>query len=525
MSEQQFNIHSAKAFLRQYARDLWAHRWLAVSVAWAVALLAIPAVMLVPNRYEASTRIYVDTQTVLKPLLADLTYQPDFEQQVKMLARVVVSRPNLEQLIATPAIGLAGLSDEARESYVNRLMQQIKVDPVGIGNLYTISYRDPDRERAQRIVEATLDLFVKSSFASKKRDSAEAGQFIEEEIKTYESKLVEAENRLKEFKLKNFGVSGASNQDFFARISVLSEELNKLMVELGAAEQAREAYRRELAGESPQLPADPAAAITTQPSELDSRLEAQKKQLDELLRRYTDAHPDVIASRRVIAQLEAQKRREAEERDAARKSGQPALNAATSPVYQKIRVALAETEAQVASLRSQVGAKKAALDQLRAVAGRVPQVEAEFAQLNRDYDVIRKNYEALVARRESAAIGKRLDETSRMAEFRIVEPPRVAQAPVFPARLHIGAALIFVALLAGVLAPLVRDTVWPTFKDAKALRAAIARPFLGSVSMSFPAGFPRIGRAEVYSLALVLAGLALLQGGWIVWLASRGATH
>jgi hypothetical protein len=71
-------------------------------------------------------------------------------------------------------------------------------------------------------VEATVDLFVQSSFTDKKRDSDEASQFIDEQIKTYESKLEIAEDQLKKFKIKNFGVSGVSNQDYFARISALS---------------------------------------------------------------------------------------------------------------------------------------------------------------------------------------------------------------------------------------------------------------------------------------------------------------
>lgn len=500
------------------------NRWLSVGVGWLVALMTMPAMTLVPNRYEASSRIFVDTQTVLKPLMAGLTYQPDMEQQVRMLAKMVVTRPNTEQLLARPEVGLLSLTSSERDSYVQRLMQQIKVEPAGSSNLYSIVYRDPDRARAQKIVEAVLDMFVQSNLTSKKRDSEEAGQFIEEQIKTYESKLVEAESRLKEFKVHNFGVSGVSNQDFFVRVSTLADEVSKLQLELSAAEQSREAYRRELSTESPQLPLELAGAGTPiVVSELDARLESQKKQLDELLRRYTDVHPDVVSARRVIAQLEAQKRREAEERAAAERSGSTKLSAATSPVYQKIRIALAEAEAQVASLRSQLSAKRSNLDQLRAVAGRVPQVEAELAQLNRDYDVIRKNYEALVARRESAAMGKRLDESSHLAEFRIVEPPRVSPTPVFPGRIHLAAGAALLALLAGLASPLAVDLLRPTFKDAKSLRAAIARPLLGSVSFADGAGPKRSARLEHVGLACSIGTLVMVQAAWLAWLAARSA--
>ena len=91
-------------------------------------------------------------------------------------------------------------------------------------------------------------------------------RFIDEQIRVYEVKLTEAENRLKEFKVRNFGVSGVSNQDYFLRISTLGEEVSKLRVELNAAEQARNAYRRELESEDPRvLPRAHALGLTLLP--------------------------------------------------------------------------------------------------------------------------------------------------------------------------------------------------------------------------------------------------------------------
>ena len=140
------------------------------------------------------------------------------------------------------------------------------------------------------------------------------------------------------------------------------------------------------------------------PPELDTRIAAQKRQLDELLRKYTDEHPDVVAARNTIRQLEAQK---AAERSA-RTEGHAGA-AATSPVYQQLRVQLAQAEANVASLGSQLAAQQQRLEELHATASKVPQAEAELAQLNRDYDVIRHNYELLVSRREAASLGVKMD--------------------------------------------------------------------------------------------------------------------
>jgi polysaccharide chain length determinant protein (PEP-CTERM system associated) len=506
--------------VRHLLRSLWDRRWLAVSVGWVLAIVAILGVMLVPNRYQATTQVHVDTQTVLKPLMQGLAVTPDLELQVRMLARTLISRPNVERLLDRQDLGLGVLLSPAeREAAVTRLMDKIKLVPVaGSGTLYNITYVDTQPDRARRMVEATLALFVGAGVGDNRRDSEEATKFIDEQIKANEAKLVDAEARLKDFKVRNFGVSGVSNQDYFARMSLLVDEVGKLRIELSAAEQTREAYRRELSGENPQLPETGATAGV--PSELDARLEAQKKVLDELLRRFTDEHPDVVSTRRVITQLEAQKRRESAERSALGGTSARALGA-TSPVYQKIRVALAEAEAQVASIRSQLHQKEARLTEIRAAAGRVPQVEAELAQLNRDYDIINKNYQALVTRRESASLGVKLDESSRLADFRIVEPPRVSEKPVFPSRLHVAAMAALLVIVAAIAAPIGLEFLFPKFKDAAALKAATGRPVLGSIALTRSDDDRARMRSQGIGVAAACGALLFLQAGWILWLAGR----
>lgn len=513
---------------RRLLQAMWRRRWVGVGVAWLVALVAAPVVMVMPNRYEASAQVYVDTQTVLKPLMQGLAYTPDIDQQVRMLARTLISRPNVQRLVESPDLGLAiGKGPAERERLTATLMNQIKVASVpGTSNLYAIRYRDTDPVRARQIVDGTIGLFVNAGSETKKRDSEEASQFIDEQIKLYEAKLIEAENRLKDFKIRNFGSSGVASQDFFTRMSTLVDEVGRLKIELASAQQAREAYKRELASESPLLPPESLpGAPPVIVSEVDARLESQKKLLDEMLRRYTDAHPDVVATRRVIAQLEAQKREEERARAAAAASGKIQAAAATSPVYQKIRISLAETEALVASLRTQLAQKEAQLAQIRAAAGRMPQIEADLAQLNRDYDIIHKNYQALVARRESASLGVRMDEGSRLAEFRIVEPPRVTPKPVFPGRLHLALIAIAAAIAAGLATPIALDLLFPTFKDAASLRKATGREVLGSISMNFTEETRRAMRGQGFRVAFACFGLLVLQSGWLAWLVGHSAVN
>ncbi len=498
------------------ARAVWRRRWLAVSAMWIVAVVGVAAVWLAPNRYEASARVYVDTQTVLKPLMQGLAFQPDTDQQVRMLAKTLVSRPNVERILkathsTAPAAGVA------HEQAIDHMIDRIKVDSSG-SNLYVISVRDTDPAAAKAVVASLVDLFVGNGTEAKQRDSSEAGSFIDEQIKSYESKLSEAENKLKDFKIRNFGVSGVSAQDYFARTSAVADEVTRLQIAYAAAEQSRDALKRELAGEDPHLPADAMnPAIPPMPTELDSRIDAQKKQLDELLRKYTEAHPDVISARQTIRQLEAQR---AAERAAVR-AGKSTGSAATSPVFQRIRVSLADAEANVASLGSQLAAQQARLADLRASAGKVPQAEAELAQLNRDYDVIRKNYEMLVSRRESASLGVKMDESDQLADFRVIEPPHVAPKAVFPDRTALSVLFMLASLGAGIALAYALSLVYPTFSTPKQLENVTKRPVIGMISSVTTTSMAAARSADFKRIVLVMAAFFALQGVWIVLVTKR----
>ncbi|MFN0000576.1 MAG: Wzz/FepE/Etk N-terminal domain-containing protein, partial [Burkholderiaceae bacterium] len=89
------------------ARGMWRHRWPAMLVAGLVAVAGIVVVLAVPDKYEASARIYVDTQSILQPLMAGMTVAPNIDQQVAMLSRTLISRPNVEKLVRMADLDLA----------------------------------------------------------------------------------------------------------------------------------------------------------------------------------------------------------------------------------------------------------------------------------------------------------------------------------------------------------------------------------------------------------------------------------
>jgi polysaccharide chain length determinant protein (PEP-CTERM system associated) len=500
------------------ARGMWRRRWIGVIAAWAVGALGAVFVMGYPDRYEAVARLYVDTKTVLRPLMRDLAIDPDTDLSAAMLSKTLITRPNIEQLVRTLKLDVEAKDQASRDNKVLTVLTSVKIASLGRDNIYDFTYRDVDPERARTVVQGLVAMFLDVDSQARQRDSKQARDFIDEQVKEYESRLAEAEGRLKEFKLRNLGISVASGRDYFSRISTLEEDMAKVTVELRAAEQSRDALRRELGGETATLlPETPSSESTAVSVEFDARLDAQRKQLDELLRRYTDLHPDVIATRRLIVRLEEQKAAEVEAKRRAMQ-GKPARSPMQAdPVAQRVKLALAEGEANVASLRFRAGDTQVRLNQLRASASRIPQVEAEMAQLTRDYDVVKRNYEAMVVRREKATLSEDLD-ANRTAQFRLIDPPRTAKQPLFPSRLTLAPLVLLLALAAGVIASAMTDRLRPTFDSAKSLRLVTGRPVLGSVSVLVSPADQRRTRQITMAFGSSVAVLLLVGLVWVRWL-------
>lgn len=470
------------------ARGLWKHRWPGLLVAWVVGAIGAAVVLWVPDKFEASARIYVDTQSILKPLMSGLAVQPNVEQQVAMLSRTLISRPNVEKLIRMADLDLGEKSKDAQETLIERMTKTLEIKNTGRDNLYTLGYRDVSPDKAKRVVQALVSIFIESSLGGTRKDSDTAKKFIDDQIKTYVAKLEEAEARLKEFKLRNIETQTADGKDMTSRLSEISAQLNQAKLELREAENARDAAKKQLDGEKAlsasnnarNLQQETAAPIPT--PEIDSRIDAQKRNLDGLLQRFTDQHPDVVGARKLVKELEEQKRKEVVElRKVA--IANPGAALSNSLAFQEISRMLATSEVQVASLRARVGEYESRFNRAREMMKTAPQIESEFSQLNRDYAINKKNYEDLVSRRESAALSGDLEGASGIADFRLIDPPRVSPQPVAPNRLLLLPLALLVAMGAGVATAFVASQLRSVFFDARSLRDAVGLPLLGVVTL------------------------------------------
>ncbi|MDB5823263.1 MAG: chain length-determining protein [Herminiimonas sp.] len=491
------------------AKGIWKYRWYSMAIAWVTIIVGFGVITTLPDNYQASARVFVDTQSILKPLLAGMTTIPDVEQQVSIMSRTLLSRPNAERVMRMSDLDIKAKSVAEKETALNNLMSQIKIMGTTSNDIYSIAYSNPDPKVAKSVVQSLLTIFIEGSFGDKKQDSSNAIRFIDDQIKQYEAKLVTAENAIKDFKLKNSAIVAGKEGDFGGKLGQSVEQLTQARLELSEAEQARNSIKKEIAGEEPILEGEGAqAAAGTSNPELDGRIEALNKTLDGYRLQYTEAHPDIVATKRLIAQLEARKLREAKTR-----VGTTTIGRNYSPVLQQLKVALSDAEAKVASMKARVDEYASRVARLRAMSSAVPEMEAQYSQLNRDYQINKTNYEKLIQSRDAAKLSGDLSSTTEMMTFRIIDPPTVPSKPAGPNRPRLFSIVIAGGLIAALLIAFVLSQVRPTVASIAQLREITGLPVLGSVSMNWTQIEKKRRRKKLYAFSAGLASMLLVSGG------------
>lgn len=487
------------ALIRRYLAAGWRHRWKALLLAWFVCGAGWIAVYRLPDVYQANARIYADVDAILGSVLRGVAVEGAPERQVDTLQRTLLSRPNLERVIARTDLDLRVTSAAEREELIEQLGRDIKITPQ-TRSLFRIEFRDHDPRMAHAVVQTVINLFIEAATSTDRQQMQTARQFIATQLASYETQLRAVEQKRAEFRARYIDLLPSEN---FGGASKLDQARDRLAGLRGVLEDAKR--KRGLLQE--QLEATPATLAAAGGGGGDPRLVAAERQLRDLLLRFTDQHPEVLATRAVIAELRAQ---------GARSSSTPARGGgAPNPLHEQLKLRLIDVDSEIASFERQVRDVEAEVERLENLLRTMPQLQAEYVNLNRDYDVLHKNYEELLARRESLQIAGAARTDAERVRLEVVEPPTVPLIPTGPNRLLFATGVLFAGLGAGgvlILLLVQLDRGFYTVHDLRKL----GLPVLGALSSARPVH--RAGAAAVFA-----AGVALLLVAYGVVLAGGPA--
>lgn len=515
-------VHDLKGTILQHAISMWRRRWHAIGVAWLVCVVGWTAVAYMPNIYEAKTRVYVDTDSMLRPLLRGLAVDTNMLNEVDLMQRTLLSRPNLQKVARLADLDLNAKTVAEQESVVAELERRVKIARQA-QNLFLITYNGAKPETAKAVVQSLLTVFVESNLGESRKDIASARTFIDDQITDYKTQLEAAERQVAEFKSRHIGgLPGESVARLEQSLELSMAERSRTIGDLNEAKRRRDEFQRQMAT-VPQF-VDVVGARGNAELEGDATLRAAslEQKLRVLRMRYTESHPDVTETKRLLDLAQAEAAQTSGVEGGGTRSKVVGRN--TNPVFDRMRAQMGEEEAKIAQLETRLERNNTEVTRWEDRVKAIPTVGAELARLTRDYDVIKRNYEEMISRRESAKLGQKLEAQSKTLQFRIVDPPDVPVAPAGPNRVLFVSVIFAVGLAAGLFFAFFMGQIDNSIVHLAQLRTVANLPVLGSISTMITEAerWRRKVEATTYSvvcIALVGAFVGLLT---VEMLLSRG---
>lgn len=492
----------------EQAFGMWRFRWWGVATAWLVAVAGWAWVLALPNQYDATATVYVNTDSVLRPLLQGLTVSTDKLNQVALMTQVMLTQPQLKSVAVETGLEARAQSPEQMERLLEKLKLDIEITRLPRQDLFRISYRDPEAKMARDVVQVLVTNFMEKSL---RKDRAQAGQaqtFLQQQIELYQQRLESAEQRLADFKKQNVGMLPGAGGDYFARLQQAEADVLAVTNQMQALQERRNELVRQVEGEEPilGLTGGLSGGLTGASSSVDGPIADLERELADLRIKVTDKHPDVLRIQQTLNDLYAI--RDEERASQSRSPGQAdSLN--SNPVYQQLRISLSQAESELAALRPQLAQRQADVAYLKRMVDTIPTIEADMNRLDRDYDVVKRQYDALVQRLESARLSDEAQSDGEQVTFEVIEPPRVPFDPSSPNRELLFAVVLGAAIAGGLGIAFLFSQHSPVFYSAQSLATFAGLPVFGSIGLARPSSVTRQdllfgAAASVLGVAFVL---------------------
>lgn len=516
---------------RTFLRMAWLYRWVGLATAILACALGWTAVQLMPDQYAVSAKIYLDSRSMLRPLLRGIAFDSgNLANTTMLLSRTLLTRPNLEEVARRTDLDLGTKTPEEFDKLISDLSTDISIVGTTRDNIYEIKYSSDKPKVAKAVVDELLNTFMESALGDTRRETAVTQKFLEEQIAAYEKRLIEAEERLKEFKQRNVGVMPGSQGGFFARLEAAHGELKQAQLELEEGMRRRDQLKEQAASQSSTVE-DPFAMedeleledVDPEIAQHEGKISELNNRIDDLLVSYTEKHPDVVSMRKMIDDLKKKIDVRKQEVEQEAKDNPKAAADDTdfgammgNPFKQQLQLQAAEADAMVAGLQTRVEEYTRRVQELERKVDTVPEVEAELARLNRDYEVNKTQYDELLQRRELAYMAQEADQSEDDVKVKIIEPPRVPLLPTGPNRLLFSSIVLLVGLGIGGGLSVVLSQMNPRIIDVPDLKDITGLPVIGVVSMSSSPLHRQQRRYELMAFSAALAGLVLVYVGQVV---------
>jgi succinoglycan biosynthesis transport protein ExoP len=493
--------------------------------AFVVVLASVIAIKWLPNSYQSSTFILVESpQSDGSPGRAPI----DLPHRLATVRQQVTGRSRLQGLIEKFNLYPERVDrGEPLDMIINDMRGDVDVDVSSTRpdstDAFTISYRSASAELAQQVTAELASQLIADNVQAleseasgetdvlKRRAGELSGQLHEMELKS--SWLISLKEDSPLALPPGGFASGVSSVESYRQhemaLGTIRDQQYKVQQQIADLDQ-RIAAQKQLVDKQnkSQLPQDNATfgALVTRRAELQGQRENLVKSQG-----LTDKHPRVVAIEdqidsinKAMAELKRQEASQAtrspEERELA------TLQMQHDQLSIELQVAGRELERQAANPPSPHSGSGLG-------APAIPR-DAASARLAQDYLGLKQSYKEVAAKLQQAELQSQAMGSSKVARFRVLESANLPEIPVWPNRRLLGLAALALGLMAGIGTFLmVEFRKLGTLRDAADVEHYTGLPLLGAIPRTvLPGEKAKETRKARVRLALgaVAAGAAVI---------------
>jgi succinoglycan biosynthesis transport protein ExoP len=482
------------------------HGWLIYFVTLILTAVGIVAISLLPNTYKATTTILVDPQKVPDELVP-ATVKAPLTERLQTISQEVLSSTHLQKVIDENHLYTdlrnSMTSDQVLDYMRSRINIAVKHASGSGPASFTISYEGRDPLVTAKVTTELASGFISWNEESRSQLTENTAEFLDSRLKDAQAELERQESKVREFKMQHLGEMPEQTQSNIAGLSQLRATFSANNDSLNRLEQERMQLEQ-----LPQLAQG--AQLRPMPTTERTRLEDEKTklegQLSELRRRYTPAHPEVVAAQNRLDRVDQQLSQLPATAAPAPETKEPNAQATAASV--RLEIIGREThrlEEEQARIQSQIASYQGKLDV-------VPLREQQFVDLTRNYDTAKEQYRSLLSKKYSADMAADLEKKQQGESFTVLDPATVPERPFKPNRKVMMVAAFLGALLFAVGLVLAKDQIRTTVKSERQVQQIFGQsvPILATVPVM--PGTHEIKRRRTYWMAATVSTVATVLG-------------
>jgi len=398
-----------------------------------------------PPKYTSTSLVLVEEQKVpegyVKPAITE-----DLSQRVTTLEQRALGADRLRPLIERLQLAKGNRSvDEVMDA----IRTNVAIQPVdstiiastgikrkGQSDLlgFNVSYTASNPHEAQEVCAGVTDIMLQENLKDRAQVAQSTTEFLGRQVEEAKHTLDTLDSQLADFKKRFVGQLPGDEDSNLKILMGMNSQLDANTQTLSRAQQDK-AYTESLL--SQQLAAWKSSQTATNPQNLEQQLATLQSQLITLQGRYTDDYPDVVKTKKDIAELQ-KKIKEINSAAANAPAVTPApdqANLSEPPEIQQLRLQIHQYQQVITQATRD---QQRLQEQIKIYQGRValsPAVEEQYRKLTRDYDTAQKFYDDKSKQEKDSETQTAMEREQQGEQMRLQNPAGLPDTPTFPNRL------------------------------------------------------------------------------------------